>query len=275
MIIATVILLLLVIVAAIYAFLIMPRVADAADMELQSTDYARGGLWNKTIPKNSMPAFQNALIRGYGIETSVSLSRDGKVFAFRDDDLCRLCGVNGYISDYTSTQISKLSIGTTSLSIPRLEEVFELVGGKVPLLIEIKGKASNKKEYTELCRKTAELLDTYDGAFAIESENPFVLSFFKQYRPRFARGQMVSGYRAYRKKGYGKFLSFSLSHMLTNPISRPDFLVPEGKHMSSFEVFVITKLFRAKGFVRTVRNEKALALIREKNMFAIFEMIRP
>ena len=275
MIIATVILLLSVMAAAVYVFLIMPRVADTADMELQSTDYARGGLWNKNLPENSLPAFKSALLNGYGIELCIKLSQDGRVFVFRDNDLLRLCGVKGSISDYTASEIKKLTLLGSSISIPLLEEVFELVGGKVPLLIKIDGGRKKETEYTELCRKVSELLDTYDGAFAIESADPFVLSYFKQYRPRFARGQIVSGYKSYRKNGYRKSISFALSHMLTNPISRPDFLVPEGTHIKSFEVFIITKLFRTKSFVWTVRNEKALNITRAKNMFAIFEIIRP
>ena len=273
----TVVILLAVMAAVVYAFLIMPRITDAADMELQSTDYAHRGLWNRTIPENSLPAFKNAAIRSYGIELDLQLSRDGKVFVFHDDTLMRMCGVEGRISDYTEKELKQLSLAGTGCAIPLLSEVFELIDGRVPLLIEIKGEG-RKGEYQELCRATAELLDNYNGAFAVQSFNPLILAWFKGFRPRFARGQIVTEYSVYRKNAKSKkdiLIAFALSHMLTNIISRPDFISVEGTHMRSPEVFLITKLFRAKGFVWTVRNQGAYKMTKSRDLFAIFEIIRP
>ena len=82
MLIASIIIFVLVIAAVIYVFLTMPRVADAADMELQSTDYAHRGLHSKDVPENSLAAFTLARDEGYGIELDVRLSADGQIFVF-------------------------------------------------------------------------------------------------------------------------------------------------------------------------------------------------
>ena len=260
--------------AVIYAFLIMPRVVDAADMELQSSDYAHRGLWNKRYPENSLAAFALAKAKGYGIELDIQLSSDGRVMVFHDEDLGRMCGVDGKISDYTAEELKSFSLLGTDQKIPELSEVFELVEGRVPLLIEIKGKSLDES----LCRTAAELLDQYGGAFAVQAFDPFVLSWFKKYRPRFARGQLVTKTKNYKEQLSGKhkgLVSFALSHMLTNVISRPDFISVEGTHVKAIEVFFISRLFRSKCFVWTARNQGAYQMIRARDMFAIFEIIRP
>ena len=273
----TIIILLVVMTAAVYAFLILPRVADAADMELQATDYAHRGLWNKQLPENSLVAFAFAKSKGYGIELDVQLSSDGKVIVFHDDTLERMCGVEGKISDFTAEELKSLSLLGTEHKIPLLSEVLELIEGRVSLLIEIKG--GNGKDYNqELCLALAEILDGYGGAFSVQSFNPFVLAWFRKFRPRFARGQLVTNGKNYKKELKGKhpgLTAFALSHMLTNVISRPDFVSIEGTFMSSPELFVLTHVFKTKGFVWTARNPKAYQRIRQKEMFAIFEIIRP
>jgi len=273
----TIIILLFIIAALIYAFLIMPRIVDQADMELQSVDCAHRGLWNKTLPENSLAAFRNAAAHSYGIELDIQMSSDGKIFVFHDRELDRMCGVDSKISDLSSEEIKRLSLLNTEHKVPLLSEVFEAIDGRVPLIIEIKTDAKEKLE--TVCRTAAELLDGYGGAFAIQSFDPNALAWFKKYRPRFARGQLVTRASEYTKalegKKHAKLLGFALSHMLTNIISRPDFISVEGTHLRTPEVFIITKLFRAKGFVWTVRNPKAYKLTKSKEMLAIFEVIRP
>ena len=273
----TIIILLAVMVAAAYAFLILPRVTDAADMELQATDYAHRGLWNKQLPENSLAAFAFAKSKGYGIELDVQLSRDGKVVVFHDESLERMCGIEGKVSDFTAEELKSFSLLGTEHKIPLLSEVLELIGGRVSILIEIKG--GNGKNYNkELCLTLAEILDGYGGAFSVQAFNPFVLAWFRKFRPRFARGQLVTNGKNYEKELEGKhpkIIAFALSHMLTNVISRPDFISIEGTFMSSPELFILTRIFKTKGFVWTARNPKAYQRIRDKGMFAIFEIIRP
>ena len=217
MIFVTVALLILVMLAVIYVFLVMPRAVDSADMDLQSTDYALRGLHSSRVPENSLSAFALAKDSGYGIALDLRLSSDGYIFVFRDEDLFRLCGVNKRFCELSAAEIRALRISNTGEKIPLLSEVLALVDGQVPLLIEIKSSPDAPK----LCKKLAEILDTYSGAFALQSFEPRVLEFFKKYRPRFARGQMVT--RASAKKPNpnvpkNPFARFARFHLLTNII---------------------------------------------------------
>lgn len=247
----------------------MPRVADAADMELQSTDYAHRGLHSKAVPENSLSAFTLARDAGYGIELDVRMSADGKIFVFHDEDLRRMCGVNKKLFDMTAAQIRSVYLTGGRERIPLLTEVLDMVEGRVPLLIEIKPS----KNQFQLCKRLSLILDTYSGAFAVQSFDPRILEYFKKYRPRFARGQLVS--KISPSAEIGRLACFATNHMLTNVLSRPDFISMDGKCLGEPAFLLATRVFKCKGFVWTVKNEKQYMLCREKGFYSIFENIKP
>ena len=145
------------------------------------------------------------------------------------------------------------------------------VDGKVPLLIEIKGEGKDDS----LCRALAERLDTYYGAFAVQSFNPLHLAFFKSYRPRFARGQLVTSQKQTKTSVKKAHLRFMLSNLLLNVISRPDFISVSGEHVKSLSFRLCASLFKCRGFVWTVRSDKSYKFCHRLGLFAIFERIRP
>jgi glycerophosphoryl diester phosphodiesterase len=232
--------------AVTYVFLIMPRTFDAADMDLQSTDYASRGLCGKEAPPNGMTAFLLARDAGYGIALDVALTSDKRVVT-----ACR------------------------AKRAPLLSEVLSATDGHVPILITVPPSSNS----AELCRSLCELLDPYPGAFAIQSADPRVLSFFKKYRPRYARGQIVAPYRKYVNGKMGlkcsRIKALALSLMLTNALSRPDFISLDRCKPTDLSVLTVTRLFHAKCFLWTVRSDAQYALCRRRACYAIFEGIRP
>jgi glycerophosphoryl diester phosphodiesterase len=269
---------LIIIVAVIYIFLTLPRVFDSANMDLLKIDYAHRGLHGGDIPENSLAAYQNAIDNGYGIEIDVQLSSDGEIFVFHDSTATRMCGVDKKIFEMASEEIKSLRLNNTEEHIPTLKEVLALVDGRVPLLIEVKYYAETMK----LCASLAEMLDPYYGSFAVQSFDPRVLRYFKKHRPRFARGQLVAKAqkRSERKKSKGKdsqnpIVSFMLSHLLLNVLSRPDFISIEKKHTRELGFVLATEVFKAKAFIWTVKSEKQYDFFRKQGYFSIFENIRP
>lgn len=269
---------LIVIIAVIYIFLTLPRVFDSANMDLLKIDYAHRGLHGEDIPENSLAAYQNAIDNGYGIEIDVQLSSDGEIFVFHDPTAMRMCGVDKRIHDMTAEEIKSLRLKNTDEHIPTLTEILSLVDGKVPLLIEVKYYAETQK----LCALLAEMLDPYYGSFAIQSFDPRVLRYFKKHRPRFARGQLVA--RAQKRSERSKssdtsnqspIVSFMLSHLLLNVLSRPDFISIQKNHTRELGFVLATEVFKAKAFIWTVKSEKHYELFRHQGYFSIFENIRP
>ena len=267
----TAVFLLALIITVIYVFLIMPRVADRADMDLLCTDYAHRGLHSVRFPENSLPAILIAVRRGYGVELDVRLTKDKQVVVFHDASAKRMCGVDRTISDMTLLEIKQLRLKQTPYSIPTLSEVLEAVDGASPLLIEIKGDGKED----ELCRATSQMLDLYTGPFAIQAFNPLVLGWFKRYRPRFARGQLVAKIKTVENKKNPRLLAFALSGMLTNVISRPDFISVNGRHVKSLAFRICVLLFKCRGFVWTVRDERQYARMHSLGFYTIFEKFIP
>ncbi|MBL0340609.1 MAG: hypothetical protein IPP71_06645 [Bacteroidetes bacterium] len=92
------------------------------------------------IPENSLAAFQKAIDENYLIEIDVHILADNQVIVFHDDNTKRMCGLDKKIRNLTFPEIKSLRLLETHHEIPTLLEVFDLVNGKVPILIELKTK---------------------------------------------------------------------------------------------------------------------------------------
>ena len=149
---------------------------------------AHRGLHNEDAPENSLKAFQNAVDKNYAIELDIHLLKDGNIAVFHDNSLKRVCGENVMISSLTTEELKKYKINGTDQTIPTLDEVMELVDGKVPLLVELKSFRLNGKLEEALYNK----LKNYKGEYAIEAFNPFSISWFKNNAPEFPRGQLLA-----------------------------------------------------------------------------------
>ena len=259
-----------VVVALVYLFLIMPRVRDRADMDMLLTNYAHRGLWNATVPENSLRAFAMAAQEGYGIELDIQLSRDKQIMVFHDGNLKRMCGIDKMLTDMTCKELKALSLKGTDQSIPTLAEVLYLIDGRVPLIIELKSNAGD----AELCKRLAAMLDKYHGAFCVESFDPTLVAWFKKYRPRYARGQLVTKMKK-RESVKETVGSFCLSRLMANVLSRPDFIAVDGRLQNSLMIRACHKLFKAPIFVWTVRTERDMERCIEVRYNFIFEKIKP
>lgn len=173
----------------------------------------RGIFDNKIVPENSIKAFKEAISNNYIIELDVHLTKDEKVVVFHDDTLKRMTNKNGNIKDYTFEELRKTKLLDTNYTIPSLIEVLELVNGKVPLLIELKYDVKRHK----LEKKLIELLDKYNGKFAIQSFSPSIVRYFKVNRKNYIRGLLVSSRR-------DNVLEKISNSMVFIPYCKPDFL---------------------------------------------------
>ena len=174
---------------------------------------------DRTVPENSLEAFRLAAEMGYGIELDVQLSKDGQVVVFHDDTLNRVCGVDSRVDELDYDELKKLSLCGTEQTIPLFTEVLSLVHGRSALIVELKGGRRNK----ELCLKTRDILDAYDGDFCIESFHPGIVRWFRKNAPDYLRGQLAMPMEDY-KKGLNPVLKYALSHGLSNLFTRPHFI---------------------------------------------------
>lgn len=263
MIIATLIFL---IIAAIYIALILPRLINRADMVGLSDDYAHRGLHNDVYPENSTAAFKNAVDNRVGIELDIQLSKDKIPVVFHDDNLKRVCEIDKKLSEFTASELKEMKLLGSEYTIPTFEEVLEIVDGRVPLLIEFKHGSS------ELCKIACNILDRYNGRFCVESFDPIILMKIKKYRPKYARGQLVTNMF---KNDFSKnpFLNFGLTYMLFNFLSRPDFIAYDKSFKRNLSVLLCKKVFGSPMFIWTVNTDEEYEKSKRENNSPIFENI--
>ena len=132
--------------------------------------------------ENTLKAFREAMLKKYIIELDVHLSKDNIVVVFHDNNLKRLTGINKNIKDLTYDEIKNI------IDVPTLNEVLSLVKGKVPIIIEL--KFDNKVGKLE--KVVSNILDKYDGKFAIQSFNPLSIFWFKLNRNNYVRGYLIN-----------------------------------------------------------------------------------
>lgn len=191
-------------------------------------NYAHRGLHARdcSVPENSIPAFRLAAEMGYGMELDVQLSRDGQVVVFHDDTLDRVCGVHGRVDAFTYSELRKMKLCGTDYCIPLFSEVLETVAGRGPIICELKSGPRNR----ELCKKTYELISSYEGDICVESFDPNIVAWFRFHAKDLLRGQLAmpdSHYDADEVPKGGSFLSFLASLTLLNFIGRPQFIAYE------------------------------------------------
>jgi len=95
-------------------------------------------------PENTIPAFERAIELGAdSVELDVRLSSDHIPMVFHYFYLNEITPIQGTIFDYTSEQLRNIHVigknGTEKYQIPTLNDVLEIIGGRIGLEIEIKG----------------------------------------------------------------------------------------------------------------------------------------
>lgn len=256
----------------LYLLAVMPRVVNRPDTSLFKKKYfAHRGLHDNAgnAPENSMAAFRNAVEAGYGIELDVQMTKDGIPVVFHDSKLERMCGVDGEIWDYTYKELQKFTLADSQEHIPRLEDLLLMVGGRVPLIVEIKADKAD----VSCCAVIDKMLRTYGGEYCIESFNPLVLFWFRRHHNGVVRGQLSTNFR---RDGENKvFFSVVLTHLLCNFVGKPDFIAYNKEFMDEPGRRICRKLFKNPAAAWTVRSREELEKTNGEFDIFIFESFTP
>lgn len=191
---------------------------------LSGHDYAHRGLHGGAIPENSLAAFSAAIAVGLGIECDVQRSADDGAVVFHDWDLDRLTGESGPVRGRTAAELAQVALGEGPNRIPTLADVLALVGGRVPLLIEVKTRRGRR--IGPLCLAVRRALEGYAGAVAVMSFDPRVAAWFRRHAPRVVRGLVISEEGA-------RTLSASFRRYQALWQARPDFLAYDVRDLPS------------------------------------------
>lgn len=131
---------------------------------------------NKEVWENTLSAFSRAIEAGFAIECDLHYASDGVPVVFHDDDLQRVCNLPGEVRERTSAELGLLSIGGTKDKIPTLKQLLQLCDGKVPLVLELKGREGDDEGFAEA---VLEVLEGYKGHVALMSFDQWLLKDLK------------------------------------------------------------------------------------------------
>jgi glycerophosphoryl diester phosphodiesterase len=134
------------------------------------------------FPENTLVAFNRALEMGVDIiELDLRTTKDGIIVICHDDSVDRTTNGEGFVVDYTLTELRQLDAGShagdefAGESIPTLEEVLDLMiprGGK--LLLDIKGRNEIDCEaIVQMIEQHGAVLDVILGVRSVEDAQLF------------------------------------------------------------------------------------------------------
>ncbi len=154
-----------------------------------ATPIAHRALHDKERPENSRAAIEAAIRHGYGIEIDVQASADHAALVFHDYDLGRLTEAQGAVRSRTRAELADVRLSGSDEAIPELAEVFDIIGGKVPLLVEIKDQdGALGPGIGPLEAAVAKAIDGYNGPLAVMSFNPHSVARMAEHCPDVPRG---------------------------------------------------------------------------------------
>jgi len=144
------------------------------------------------VIENTGSAFSAAIAGGYGIECDLQLSADAEAMVFHDDTLDRLTEGHGAVASRDAATLKTIAFKNTSDRMLRLEELCDLVGGRVPLLLELKSHFDGD---VRLASRVAEVLQGYAGPVAGMSFDPALIRALQREAPGLPRGLVAQSRR--------------------------------------------------------------------------------
>jgi len=159
-------------------------------------DHAKG------IIENSAGAVRAAVAAGYGVEVDIQPTSDGAAMVFHDHLLGRLTPENGLIRERAARELASVTLKGSTETMPTLPEILEIVGGKVPLLIELKdqsGGTGSAPDDLEIAVVNA--LVGYTGPVAVMSFNPYMIANMQKHAPSIPRGIATGAFKEKKWSG--------------------------------------------------------------------------
>lgn len=231
---------------------------------------AHRGLWSPDgPPENSLGAFQAACAAGYSIELDVQLSADGEAMVFHDDDLERMTGVAGKLSDLSAADLGALRLKGSDEAIPTLLDTLALVGHRAMVHVELKTPYG---QVGPLEQRTHDVLIDHNGPTCVIGFNPYSHAWFADRFPGVLRGLDSYSYKSAPQLDEVQRESFAkLEHVA---VARPHFLALGLDMLPCAPAAAL----RAEGMpvvAWTVRKPEQWEAIRDGCDNLIFEGFRP
>lgn len=221
---------------------------------LTARPIAHRGLHDRAagVPENTAAAAEAAIAGGYAIECDVQLSADGEAMVFHDETLGRLTAAADAVGARPAAALAGLAVAGSAERIPTLPDFLARIGGRTPLVIEVKSRYTGD---LRLAERVATLATAYDGPVALKSFDPHVVAALRTLAPELPRGIVAET----RQEGpayatLAPSLRRALSDLLHFDETRPDFLSWRVDDLPCGPAFLCRLLGQRPVMTWTVRN---------------------
>jgi len=130
------------------------------------------------------------------------------------------------LRDHSAADLNRILLSGSTDTIPTLRQMLDQIGGKAPLLIEIKSSRSRSRRTSALCLAVRRDLEGYLGPHAVMSFDPRVVRWFADHSPLTVRGLVVT-------EEDDKALPGMIRRRLALWHARPDFLAYDIRDLPS------------------------------------------
>ncbi|WP_319529030.1 glycerophosphodiester phosphodiesterase family protein [uncultured Cohaesibacter sp.] len=228
---------------------------------LTARPIAHRGLHKATdgIVENCLKAYDAAIAGNFAIELDVQITADGKAAVFHDYTLDRLTEASGRIDEMTLAELHEVPFKQTTDRIIDLKALVDHVGGRVPLVIELKPA---KVEDGRLEQAVSKALEGYGGKAALMSFSPYSVKTMKSLTNR-PRGILSLDYsKSKAEEDLGKDDPYALTHMLHVMETEPDFISYNAKDLPMPGVDLLKAIYGLPVICWTIRSpeEQKIAL---------------
>jgi glycerophosphoryl diester phosphodiesterase len=177
---------------------------------------------SRGIVENMPGAVQAAISGNFAIEVDIQLTADGEAMVHHDDALGRLTEGRGNLADLSAAELKRVPFRATADRMLTLGELCDLVGGRVPLVLELKSRFDGDDR---LLARVASMLASHADQVAAMSFDPRLVAGLRRAAPQIPRG-VVSARRFDHPEWHAltAWQKRSLAHLLHAPWSRPDFV---------------------------------------------------
>jgi glycerophosphoryl diester phosphodiesterase len=181
----------------------------------------------KGIVENTVSAVRAAIDRGFSVECDVQLTADGEAIVFHDFTLDRLTAGRGEVLKKSAADVASMTLKDTGDRIVTLAALLQTIGGRMPLIVEIKSRYDGD---WRLAERVASVVADYDGPIALKSFDPFVIAHLREHGERLGANRLPLGIVAEARYDRGdearlpQAVRDSLTAFLHYPQTRPDFL---------------------------------------------------
>ena len=205
------------------------------------------------VIENTGSAFAAAIAGGFGIECDVQASRYGDAIVHHDFELGRLTEGSGPLAALTAAELKLVAFRDTTDRVLTLGELCDLVGGRVPLLVEIKSRFDGDPALT---RRVAAMLADYAGPAAAMSFDPDLIALLRAVAPGLTRGIVAEQHYAHPEwAGLPAFRKWQLRHLAHAGRTRPHFIAWSVRDLPALAPLVARRVFGLPLLTWTVRSE--------------------